>query len=121
MIEMILGRLAGLLPDILTMPKEKRDMADKALRTISDALTETCLYVRDFNETGNSDRDKEAELARCWAKAAIPLRHFDSELSEICEYKAEYWLNPKEWSVEQANGIAIDLESVREKYRAKLN
>lgn len=120
-IEWVVERLVSLIPAIGNVAKDKREVADNALRSVSHALTETCLYVNRYIEKGNRDEEVEAQLSRYWSAAAIPLRHFDSELSEICEYKSEYWLDPKNWDGEKTKGLAIDLESVREKYRAKLN
>ena len=120
-IEWVVERLISLLPYLGNQSKEKREIADNALRAIAHALTETSLYVNRYAKTGNRDEELEAQLARYWSAAAIPLRHIDKELSEICEYKSEYWLDPNSWDPARTNGIAIDLDSVRDKYRAKLN
>lgn len=120
-LEWVIERLSSLLPVIGNLSKDKREVADNALRSISHALTETCLYVNSHIRTGHRDEEIEAQLARYWSAAAIPLRHIDTELSQICEYKSEYWLDPNSWDPARANGIAIDLETVRQKYRKKLN
>lgn len=120
-IEWVVERLISLIPAIGNASKDKREVADNALRSVSHALTETCIYVNHYIEKDKRDEEIEAQLSRYWSAAAIPLRHLDRELSEICEYKSEYWLNPRNWDASRAKGIAIDLESVREKYRAKLN
>ncbi len=120
-IEWVVERLISLLPVIGNVSKDKREVADNALRSISHALTETCLYVNRYLKKGKRDEEIEAQLSRYWSAAAIPIRHLDRELSEICEYKSEYWLNPMDWDEKKTNGLAIDLESVRERYRAKLN
>ena len=121
MIEWVAERLLSLIPIISGMSKDKRELADAALHSVSEALTETCLYVNQFSKSGEIDEERQAQLAKLWAKAAIPLRHFDQELSEICEFKSQYWLDPRNWDPTQANGVSIDLDSVREKYRAMLN
>jgi len=46
MIEWIVERLIGLLGPVAKLQKDKRDLADSALRSVSEALTETCLYYR---------------------------------------------------------------------------
>lgn len=120
-IEWVVERLISLLPAIGNLSKDKREVADNALRAISNALTETSLYVNRYAKTGKRDEEIEAQLVRYWSAAAIPLRHIDQELSEICEYKSEYWLDPNNWNPEKTNGISISLDSVRNKYRAKLN
>ena len=120
-IEWVVERLISLIPAMGNIAKDKRELADNALRSISHALTETCIYYKSFSKTRERNEETEAQLARYWSAAAIPLRHIDQELSEICEYKSEYWLDPTGWDEEKANGIAIDLETVRKKYREKLN
>ncbi|MCG3695428.1 hypothetical protein ACN09N_01835 [Aliarcobacter butzleri] len=119
-IEWVAERLISLLPIIGNVSKDKREVADKALYAISEALTETCLYVNKYVENGKRDEKIEAQLVRYWANAAIPIRHIDSELSSVCEYKSEYWLNPSNWKDSNSNGLVIDLESVRKQYRKKL-
>lgn len=120
-IEWVVERLISIIPSISNLSKDKRELADNALRSVSHALTETCLYINRYVKSGKRDEEIEAQLARYWSAAAIPLRHIDHELSEICEYKSEYWLDPRNWNPSKTKGIAIDLETVREKYRAKLN
>jgi len=120
-IEWVVERLISIIPSISNLSKDKRELADNALRSVSHALTETCLYINRYIELGKRDQEIEAQLARYWSAAAIPLRHIDRELSEICEYKSEYWLDPTNWDPAKTNGIAIDLNTVREKYRDKLN
>ena len=119
-IEWVVDRLISIIPSISNLSKDKRELGDNAFRSISHALTETCLYINRYTKLGKRDAEIEAQLARYWSAAAIPLRHIDRELSEICEYKSEYWLDPRNWDPAKTNGIAIDLDTVREKYRAKL-
>jgi len=120
-LEWITAKLIDLLPIISEVSKSKRELADNALRSVSHALTETCLYVSRYLDQGKRDPEIETQLSRYWSAAAIPLRHIDNELSQICEYKSEYWINPEGWNHAKAKGAKIDLETVREKYRAKLN
>lgn len=120
-LEWIAERLIALLPVLSEVSKNKQELADNALRSISHALTETCLYVSRYLDQGKRDQEIETQLSRYWSAAAIPLRHIDNDLSQICEYKSEYWINPEGWDPSKTNGAKIDLETVREKYRAKLN
>lgn len=120
-IEWVIEKLMSLLPLIGNLSKDKRELADNALHSIAHALTETSLYVNRYVKSGKKDEEIEAQLVRYWRDAAIPLRHIDKELSEICEYKSEYWLDPANWEPGKANGISIDLDTVRDKYRAQLN
>jgi hypothetical protein len=121
MIEWVVERLIAIIPTIGEMSREKRELADDAFRSVSEALTETSIYVSRYARTGEREEETQAMLARLWSAAAIPLRHIDQELSDICEYKSEYWVDPESWAPEKTNGIAIDLETVREKYRERLH
>jgi hypothetical protein len=118
--EWVVERFISLIPVIGDLTKDKRELADNALRSVAHALTETCIYINQHVKQGKRDQELEAQLARYWSAAAIPLRHIYQELSDICEYKSEYWLDPMNWNAAKANGVAIDLDIVRDKYRAKL-
>ena len=56
MINEIINGLAAILGPIATLPKEKRELKDRALRAISNALYETYLYYRDL-EKGSQKHD----------------------------------------------------------------
>lgn len=114
-------RLISILPIIGDLQKEKRKLADYALTSISEALSETSIYINKWRKTGKREEETEEKLVRLWGAAAVSVRHIDRELSEICFFKSEYWVNPEEWDPSKAKGVAIDLDSVKEKYLAKLN
>ena len=120
MIQWVVEQLLALLGPLTTLRQEKRELADNALRSISHALNETYLYYRSIELGGVRNRDTEAQLSRYWAAAAIPLRHIDLKLAEICEYKAEYWVNPDTWDNAKVKELGIGLDDVRKQYRAKL-
>jgi hypothetical protein len=61
--------------------------------------------------------DTEAQLVRYWSAAAIPLRHIDEELAAICDQKADYWLNPEQWSEEDVVKFGIKLDDVAGTYQ----
>jgi hypothetical protein len=98
MLEFVIEKLIALLGPIATLSKEKRELKDNALRSVSTALRETQLYYRDLGKGKERSMDIEAQLAKYWSAAAIPLRHIDEELAMACEHKAEYWVNPEQWS-----------------------
>lgn len=118
MLEFVLERLIGLLGPIATLSKDKRDLKDNALRAISTALTETKLYYRDRENGKPRNFETEAQLAKYWAAAAIPLRHIDEELAMICEYKADFWTGPDHWSGDDIASLGIKLEDVTKAYRS---
>ena len=116
MIGFVVQRLINLIGPITEMSRDKRELRDNALRSISHALNETYLYYRGINSGKDRDMDTEAQLSRYWAATAIPLRHIDSELAEICEYKSNYWINPETWDNSKIDELGIGLEDVRERY-----
>ncbi|MDG5975623.1 hypothetical protein H010_10196 [Hydrogenophaga taeniospiralis CCUG 15921] len=117
MMQWVVERLISLLGPIATMAKEKRDLQDNALRSISHALQETKLYYRDLGLGKERSRDIESQLAKYWAAAAIPLRHIDQELAMNCENKAEYWLSPETFSEEDIKQMGIKLTDLSAAYR----
>jgi len=119
-IQWVVERLIGLLGAISRLRAKDRELADKALSTVSHALNETCLYYRDVASGSVTDKERESLLVRAWAAAAIPLRHIDTELADICQHKSEYWLNPESWDQDRIKQLGIGLDEVREQYRAKL-
>ena len=113
-------RLISVLPIIGDLQKEKRKAADYALTSISEALSETSIYINKWRKSGRREEEIEEKLVRLWGIAAVSVRHIDRELAEMCFFKSEYWVNPEEWDPSKAKGVAIDLDSVKEKYLAKL-
>lgn len=120
MLEFVIEKLISLLGPIATLSKEKRELKDNALRSISHALTETHLYYRDLGIGKTRNHDTEAQLVKYWAAAAIPLRHIDEELARTCDTKSEYWINPDMWSSDQIREHGIRLGDLQRSYRKML-
>ena len=116
MIEWVVGKVFEIIPVLSELRKTQRELADEAITTISDALTETSIYVTHIGNGGEPDTVKQAELARLWARAAIPIRHIDQELSEICENKSKYWIDPGDWPSDLVREKGIGLHQVRDRY-----
>jgi len=121
MIEWVVDRLLALLGPIADLKKDQRELKDAALRAVSEALNETLLYYRDIDSGVKPSREREAQLVRLWAAAAIPVRHFDSALASTCQLKAEYWLDPRSWRRNKVKKVGIDLGSLKERYDAMLH
>ncbi|KAA0013288.1 hypothetical protein F0A17_08645 [Billgrantia pellis] len=117
----IIGGLFGVVPNLLALPKERRELRDNALREILVALDETYLYYRDIERGKGRSDDREALLVRYWSAAAIPMRHIDRDLAQRCDQKAEYCLNPDTYDADAVKELGIGLESVRNAYRTLLN
>lgn len=120
MIKDIIEGLSKILGPIATLSKDRRELKDSALRAISNALDETFLYYRDLDKGTNRNLDREALIAKYWSAAAIPMRHFDEELSRTCDVKSEYWINPDNYRQEDIKSLGIGLNNVRQAYRLLL-
>ncbi len=120
MLTEIIEGVVKLLGPIATLSKDRRELKDSALRSISTALNETYLYYRDIDRVNQRNLDREAQLSRYWSAASIPLRHFDEELAGICESKSEYWINPENYTEEDINRFGIELGEIRQAYRRML-
>lgn len=119
MIELI-DSLVNILGPIATSSRENEAKKDQALRAVSYALDETYLYYRDLRNGNLQDREREAQLVKLWSAAAIPLRHFDFDLANICDMKSEYWINPDQYTEDQVQEMGIKLDDVRGAYRKLL-
>lgn len=120
MLNEILSGLTKILGPIATLSKNRRELKDSALRAISNALDETYLYYRDMEKGSERNPDREALLVKYWSAAAIPIRHFDQELSNICDIKSEYWTNPEHYTNDNIVDMGIRLDDVRQAYRQLL-
>lgn len=119
--EWLIERLISLIPTISDLSKNRRDLADNALAAISEALSETSLYLAHLKDTGKRDREREEQLARSWAAAAVPARHIDVELAEMCQYKSEIWINPDAWGRDKIQKYGVDIDTVKHRYMELLN
>lgn len=121
MIKIILDGLSKILGPIATLSKDRRELKDSALQAISNALDETFLYYRDIDKGGQRSLEREALLSKYWSAAAIPMRHFDEELSNSCEHKSKYWVNPENYNDNDIEQLGIGLDNVRKAYRKMLS
>lgn len=120
MIDYIITKLEGVLDRYHQWSIEEREVADNALRSISNALTETRLYYRDIEEGIPKNKDRERQLVLLWSAAAIPVRHIDPELASICQDKSDYWLNPENWDDQRIIETGISLENVNNRFKKLL-
>ena len=117
MISEILDKLIKLLGPIATVSQERKNEKDFALRTISNALIETHFYYKELNQSsGKRDQEREKLLVKYWSAAAIPIRRFDIELSNICDEKSLYWINPDNYDSDKIKSLGIDLENIKKAY-----
>lgn len=121
MLKEILDGITKILGPIATLSKDRRELKDTALRAISNALDETYLYYRDLQKGSSRNMEREALLVKYWSAAAIPMRHFDERLANRCDMKAEYWINPDQYSETIIAELGIGLDNVRQAYRKMLH
>jgi sugar lactone lactonase YvrE len=121
MITFVIEKLLGLIGPIANLSKERRELRDNALNSICLALDETYLYYRDLDHGRPRNLDREAQLAKYWSAAAIPIRHIDADLALTCDQKSEYWLNPETWGDQRVREVGIALDGVRTRYRSLLH
>ena len=120
MLDYITDKFTDVLALIQNHVNTKRELKDNALNVICDALNGTNVYYANIERGLPRDINRENELSRLSAKAAMPLRHFDERLAMICEHKASYWLNPDNWNYEDIHNHGIDLSSVTYEYKKML-
>lgn len=121
MLSAVIDGLVKILGPIATLSKDRRELKDVALRTISNALDETCFYYRDLSHGSDRSYEREEMLAKYWSASAISMRHFDDNLAAICSHKSEYWINPDNYAEEEIRRLGIALDDVRAAYRMLLN
>lgn len=121
MIDVILNNLMELLSSLNERGKDRRELKDRALRAVSTALIETQIYYAGLERGNERDSEVETQIAKYWSAAAIPLRHFDSDLAITCETKGEYWINPENWNGDEKMRARIQLDKVADAYKQLLS
>ena len=117
----LIEKLLSLIPLIAHLSKVRREIADNALNAFNAALNETSLYLAYIRQGGNPDRKREEQLARLWAAAAVPARHPDIELADMCLYKSDNRTNSDRWDNRKIIQYGIGIESVKKKYTELLH
>ena len=116
----VLSGLKTLLDYFAKERTHKNENKDRALHSLLAALTETDLYLQTLLPNLAPNRAKEAELARLWVAAAVPVRHFDMDLAETCLMKAEYWISPQQWLADDVKEDRVKIKNVRRQIEALL-
>ncbi|EPJ9037303.1 hypothetical protein LM859_000219 [Serratia marcescens] len=100
----------------LLQKKQANPNLSPAINALTKAVHETEMYFRDRGRGKERDTLREDELSRLWTAAAEPVRLVDAQLSELCRYKASYWLFPERYS----RGEVVDLQITLEGMNANL-
>lgn len=116
----VMQRLLGFATTFQERSRYRSQLKDHALTMIFGALHSTLVYYRGLDSGAKRDLETEAELSELWGKAAIPMRHLNSELSMICAQKSAYWISPERWTKKQIRNAKIELDGVFKRYLSVL-
>ncbi|PZF71125.1 hypothetical protein DN068_20730 [Taibaiella soli] len=119
MLNYLFDQLTRFADSFKSLPQEQKK--ENALRSISHALNETCLYYRDGENGYLPDRDREKMLVKYWSAAAIAIQRYDPDLAVTCDLKSEFWVNPDNFNYDDIESLGIGLNTVRETYWRLLN
>ncbi len=90
----------------------KADDRENALTLVRTALLETKLYVSGLNEGKAENKNEEERLSSLWSHASQYARKIDPDLAGRLHEKSNYWLNPDNYSIEDAFEAGIRLERI---------
>jgi hypothetical protein len=120
MFEFVVAQFNALIKPLQELAKDKRELKDNALRSVSHALNETRIYYKSLERGTDRNLEIEAQLAKYWSAAAIPLRHIDPDLAMTCQLKCDYWIAPDRWSEDDLKNNGIALDTLHKAYRRML-
>ena len=90
----------------------KAEDREKALSLVRTALLETKLYVSRIDNDYSEDKEEEKRLSSLWSEASQYARKIDPDLARRLHEKSNYWLNPENYSIEDAFDAGIRLERI---------
>jgi hypothetical protein len=106
----------GAIPMLLGMFRDERrynkELTDKALAAINEAIVATRQYEAKSNNLQERDREVEARIAGLWSEAAIATRHVNEEFAMRLNDKSLYWFNDFYWTPEEVIERQIDWNSI---------
>jgi hypothetical protein len=112
-----LSSLLSPLQNLLTTFQAERhyqdEKKDSALSAINTALIETKKYIEESEGKRNIDRDKEYELSRLWADAAMKARYANADLAARMHDRSLYWADDLEWPQDAILDKGIDIDSIQ--------
>jgi hypothetical protein len=120
MVELVISALYSFLERVSRARNRRTERHDQALAAIYVAANETRMYIRDSKKAKNRNKSREAKLVRLWTKAAVPVRHIDRDLADRCLLKADFWINPTQWTPAQVKKFGIRIDEIYEYSRQLL-
>lgn len=110
--EYIKGLITGLFECYNLWSKSKRRETIGKINALSNLLVENRAYLRDFSHRGQSNPEKETELAKEWKRVGTLFQNIYPQLSELCEYKSGYWVNPDIYSERKVEELGITIRNI---------
>lgn len=77
------------------------------------AARETKEYLEYLEGGGKQRKDREKELSELWQEAGSKIYPVNSDLADRLFVKAEYWMNPEEWSKKDIEKARIGFKSIQ--------
>ena len=56
--------------------------------------------------------DQETELAKEWKRVGTLFQNIYPQLTELCEYKSDYWVNPDIYSERKVEELGITIRNI---------
>ena len=113
---MVVGEFAAVGKFFSGWSQRHDDRARAALNALGAALHETKMYLRDREQGHARQQERENQIVRLWGAAGAELRDVDNYLAEICTYKADYWIDPKQWPEGRVTERRIGIEALYKRY-----
>lgn len=89
----------------------RKEESRQAVRKIITASRETAVYVRQINETGNTDHETEARLSTLWTELGFTLEDLGiDKLAKRCMIKGKYWSDPNYYDQDFMDKADVSLE-----------
>ena len=89
----------------------RQQQSRKALRNVIIAARETNVYVRQIQDTQQTDHATERHLAKCWTQLGFDLEDLRlNKLAKRCHITGKHWADPKFYSDDFLQKADISLE-----------
>lgn len=93
----------------LDRTRQRKDIASASLR---HAITESQIYLGEYERKSERDYKVEADLARAWSAASRDTRSIDTVLSDACYEFSRFWASGDDFSGLSALSLLCVLQAV---------
>ncbi|WP_440481670.1 hypothetical protein [Serratia marcescens] len=115
--EIIRGLIVGLFDCCLANRNNNRELMLGKIEALSLVLTQNKIYLRDYSKNALRDQEKEDHLAFEWKRVGALFHNDYPALSEVCEYKSGYWINPDLHSKMKVRELGITIANLEDQYK----